>query len=70
MRIPSNLTSLIDEGLIEEVVRPLMSGKEAEVFLLRAGGELRRSLMDKWAAFATTAPAKVLPLQTGQGNRE
>src|SRR4029079_13616976 len=41
MRIPSNLTSLIDEGLIQEVVRPLMSGKEAEVFLLRAGGELR-----------------------------
>src|SRR4029079_14166011 len=41
MRIPSNLTSLIDEGLIQEVVRPLMSGKEAEVFLVLAGGELR-----------------------------
>ena len=41
MRIPSNLTSLIDEGLIQDVVRPLMSGKEAEVFLLWAGGELR-----------------------------
>ena len=41
MRIPSNLTSLIDEGLIQEVVRPLMSGKEAEVFLIWAGGELR-----------------------------
>jgi RIO kinase 1 len=41
MRIPSSLTSLVDEGLIEEVVRPLMSGKEAEVFLVWAGGELR-----------------------------
>jgi RIO kinase 1 len=41
MRIPSSLTSLVEEGLIEEVVRPLMSGKEAEVFLVRAGGELR-----------------------------
>lgn len=41
MRIPSTLTSLADEGIIEEVVRPLMSGKEAEVFLVRAGGELR-----------------------------
>jgi RIO kinase 1 len=41
MRIPSSLTSLADEGIIEEVVRPLMSGKEAEVFLVRSGGELR-----------------------------
>ncbi len=41
MRIPSSLTSLLEEGVIEEVVRPLMSGKEAEVFLVHAGGELR-----------------------------
>src|SRR3954471_22704070 len=41
MRIPSSLTSLADQGIIEEVVRPLMSGKEAEVFLVRSGGELR-----------------------------
>jgi RIO kinase 1 len=41
MRIPSTLTSLAEEGLIEEIVRPLLSGKEAEVFLVRAGGELR-----------------------------
>ena len=41
MRIPSSLTSLVEEGIIGEVVRPLMSGKEAEVFLVLAGGELR-----------------------------
>ncbi len=41
MRIPVSLTSLVDEGVIEEVVRPLLSGKEAEVFLVRAGGDLR-----------------------------
>src|SRR5689334_5345036 len=41
MRIPSSLTSLVDEGLIDDIVRPLMSGKEAEVFLVRAGGQLR-----------------------------
>ena len=41
MRIPGSLTSLVDEGIIEEVVRPLMSGKEAEVFLVLSGGELR-----------------------------
>jgi RIO kinase 1 len=41
MRIPESLTSLADQGLIDDVVRPLMSGKEAEVFLVRVGGELR-----------------------------
>ena len=41
MRIPQSLVSLAEQGLIEEVVRPLMSGKEAEVFLVVSGGELR-----------------------------
>jgi RIO kinase 1 len=41
MRIPGTLTSLVEEGVIDEVVGPLMSGKEAEVFLVLAGGELR-----------------------------
>ena len=41
MRIPNSLASLADQGIIEEVVRPLMSGKEAEVFLVLSGGELR-----------------------------
>jgi len=41
MRIPDSLTSLADQGIIEQVVRPLMSGKEAEVFLIVSGGELR-----------------------------
>jgi RIO kinase 1 len=41
MRIPDSLISLVDEGLIDEVLRPLMSGKEAQIYLLRAAGELR-----------------------------
>jgi RIO kinase 1 len=41
MRIPNSLISLADQGIIDEVVRPLMSGKEAEVFLVRSGGKLR-----------------------------
>ena len=41
MRIPKSLESLAEQGILEEVVRPLMSGKEAEVFLVRSGGELR-----------------------------
>lgn len=41
MRIPSNLAPLVDQGIIQEVVRPLLSGKEAEVWLVVAEGELR-----------------------------
>ena len=41
MQTPHSLLSLVDEGLIDQVVRPLMSGKEAQVFLVRSGGELR-----------------------------
>jgi RIO kinase 1 len=49
MRIPDSLTSLVDEGIIEEVVRPLMSGKEAQVFLVRSGGQLRVAKVYKQA---------------------
>lgn len=41
MRIPKSLDSLVDEGIIDEVVRPLMSGKEAQVYLVLSGGEQR-----------------------------
>jgi len=41
MRIPNSLASLVDEGVVQEVVRPLLSGKEAEVFLVAMGGYLR-----------------------------
>ncbi|MCC6523649.1 MAG: serine protein kinase RIO, partial [Polyangiaceae bacterium] len=33
MRIPDALAPLFDYGLVEEVVRPLMSGKEAQIYL-------------------------------------
>ena len=38
MRMPDSLSSLVDEGIIEEVLRPLMSGKEAQIYLVVAGG--------------------------------
>ncbi len=41
MRVPERLEPLLDGGVIEEVIRPLMSGKEAEVYLVHSGGELR-----------------------------
>ncbi len=39
MRVPGRLEPLLDLGIIDDVVRPLMSGKEAEVYLVHADGE-------------------------------
>jgi RIO kinase 1 len=41
MKIPKRLEPLVDEGVIDSVVRQLMSGKEAMVFVVRCGGEPR-----------------------------
>jgi RIO kinase 1 len=35
------MAALVDLGIIQEVVRPLMSGKEAQIYLVVSGGELR-----------------------------
>ncbi len=37
MKAPKRLQALIEEGLIDSVVRQLMSGKEAQVFVVRQG---------------------------------
>lgn len=41
MKTPPRLLSLVDDGLIDSVVRQLMSGKEATVYVVRCGDELR-----------------------------
>jgi RIO kinase 1 len=41
MKTPKRLQSLLDEGLIDGVVRQLMSGKEATVYIVRCGDEVR-----------------------------
>jgi RIO kinase 1 len=41
MKPPARLQTLIEEGLIDTVVRQLMSGKEAMVFVVRIGDETR-----------------------------
>jgi RIO kinase 1 len=41
MKAPPRLQSLIEEGLIDTVVRQLMSGKEAMVYVVRCGDETR-----------------------------
>jgi RIO kinase 1 len=41
MKTPPGLQALIDDGVIDEVIRPLKSGKEASVYVVRAGDEIR-----------------------------
>jgi RIO kinase 1 len=41
MKAPARLQALIDEGLIDTVVRQLMSGKEATVYVVRCGDDTR-----------------------------
>lgn len=41
MKAPPRLQPLITEGLIDEVIRQLMSGKEATVYMVRCGEEIR-----------------------------
>ena len=41
MKTPTALQPLIDDGVIDEVVRSLKSGKEATVYLVRSGAQTR-----------------------------
>jgi RIO kinase 1 len=41
MKTPAGLQPLIDDGVIDEVIRPLKSGKEASVYVVRSGDEIR-----------------------------
>ncbi|MHB8911786.1 MAG: PA4780 family RIO1-like protein kinase [Lysobacter sp.] len=41
MKTPHGLQALIDEGVIDEVMRPLKSGKEAAVYVVRSGDDVR-----------------------------
>jgi RIO kinase 1 len=40
VKVPKRLEPLVQEGLIDEVLRQLMSGKEAVVFVVRSGSEI------------------------------
>jgi RIO kinase 1 len=41
MKTPKRLQALVEDGLVDEVVRQLMSGKEATVYVVRCGDEVR-----------------------------
>lgn len=41
MKTPTRLAALVEEGLVDEVIGQLMSGKEATVYVVRCGDEIR-----------------------------
>jgi len=41
MKTPAGLQPLIDDGIIDEVLRSLKSGKEATVYVVRTGAQIR-----------------------------
>jgi len=41
MKIPQRLVPLVEDGLIDAVIRQLMSGKEAMIFVVRCGDAIR-----------------------------
>ncbi|MNG75120.1 RIO1 family protein [compost metagenome] len=41
MKTPKRIEPLIEDGLVDEVLRPLMSGKEAAVYVVRCGTQVR-----------------------------
>ncbi|MFZ6642963.1 PA4780 family RIO1-like protein kinase [Undibacterium sp. TC4M20W] len=50
MKTPKRLQPLQEEGLIDEVMRQLMSGKEATVYVVRCGEEIRCAKVYKEAS--------------------
>ena len=41
MKTPKRIEPLVQDGLVDEVIRQLMSGKEASVYVVRCGEEIR-----------------------------
>ncbi len=50
MKTPKRLMPLVEDGLVDEVLSRLMSGKEADVYVVRCGSEIRCAKVYKEAA--------------------
>ena len=50
LKTPKRIVPLVEDGLVDEVLRPLMSGKEATVYLVRCGHDIRCAKVYKDAA--------------------
>ncbi|MFT7372805.1 MAG: RIO kinase 1 [Oleiphilaceae bacterium] len=50
MKTPKRIQPLVEDGLVDEVISRLMSGKEADVYIVRSGTEIRCAKVYKEAA--------------------
>src|SRR5690554_3999823 len=50
MKTPKRIQPLVDESLVDEVIRSLMSGKEASLYVVRCGREIRCAKVYKEAS--------------------
>ena len=50
MKVPKRIQPLIEEGLVDAVLRQLMSGKEATVYVVRCGDDVRCAKVYKEAS--------------------
>ena len=50
MKIPKRIEPLVQDGLVDEVIRQLMSGKEATVYVVRCGEDIRCAKVYKEAS--------------------
>lgn len=50
MKTPKRIEPLVDSGLVDEVLSRLMSGKEADVYVVRCGNEIRCAKVYKEAS--------------------
>ena len=41
MKVPKRLQPLVDDGLVDEILSQLMSGKEAQIYVVRCGAAIR-----------------------------
>lgn len=66
MKTPKRIQPLVDEGLVDEVLRQLMSGKEADVYVVRSDTEIRCAKVYKETAKRSFKKA----VQYQEGRRE
>jgi RIO kinase 1 len=50
MKTPARIKPLVEDGLVDEVLRQLMSGKEATVYIVRCGSDIRCAKVYKEAS--------------------
>ena len=50
MKIPKRIQPLVDDGIVDDVLRQLMSGKEATVYVVQCGGQVRCAKVYKEAS--------------------